>query len=40
LKTCTYVTNSEGGQGAVREACKMIMLSQGTLDAQLEKNLI
>ena len=35
-----YVTNSEGGQGAVREVCEMIMLSQGTLDAQLEKYLI
>jgi 3-deoxy-D-manno-octulosonate 8-phosphate phosphatase (KDO 8-P phosphatase) len=35
-----YVTNSEGGQGAVREVCEMIMLSQGTLDAQLGKYLI
>ena len=39
-KHAHYVTNSEGGQGAVREVCEMIMLSQGTLDAQLEKYLI
>ena len=39
-KHAHYVTNSEGGLGAVREVCEMIMLSQGTLDAQLEKNLI
>ena len=36
-KYAHYVTNSEGGQGAVREVCEMIMLSQGTLDTQLEK---
>ena len=35
-----YVTNSEGGHGAVREICEMVMLAQGTLDAQLEKYLI
>ena len=35
-----YVTNSEGGHGAVREVCEMIMLSQGTLDSQLDKYLI
>ncbi|MDE0799057.1 MAG: 3-deoxy-manno-octulosonate-8-phosphatase KdsC [Nitrosomonadaceae bacterium] len=39
-KHAHYVTNSEGGQGAVREVCEMIMRSQGTLDAQLEKYLI
>ena len=39
-KHAHYVTNSEGGQGAVREVCEMIMLSQGTLDAQLGKYLI
>jgi 3-deoxy-D-manno-octulosonate 8-phosphate phosphatase (KDO 8-P phosphatase) len=39
-KHAHYVTNSEGGQGAVREVCEMIMHSQGTLDAQLEKYLI
>ena len=39
-KHAHYVTNSEGGQGAVREVCEMIMRSQGTLDAQVEKYLI
>ena len=38
-KHAHYVTNSEGGQGAVREVCEMIMRSQGTLDEQLEKYL-
>ena len=39
-KHAHYVTNSEGGYGAIREICEMIMLVQGTLDAQLEKYLI
>lgn len=39
-KHAHYVTNSEGGQGAVREVCEMIMRSQGTLDTQLDKYLI
>ena len=39
-KHAHYVTNSEGGHGAVREVCELIMLAQGTLDAQLEKYLI
>ena len=39
-KHAHYVTNSEGGHGAVREICELIMLAQGTLDAQLEKYLI
>ena len=39
-KHAHYVTNSEGGNGAVREVCEMIMLAQGTLDVQLEKYLI
>lgn len=30
-----YVTQRPGGQGAVREACELIMRAQGTLDAQL-----
>jgi 3-deoxy-D-manno-octulosonate 8-phosphate phosphatase (KDO 8-P phosphatase) len=34
-----YVTTAQGGQGAVREACELIMRAQGTLDAQLEKYL-
>jgi len=39
-KHAHYVTNSEGGHGAVREVCELIMLAKGTLDAQLEKYLI
>ena len=30
-----YVTQCNGGHGAVREACELIMSAQGTLDAQL-----
>lgn len=30
-----YVTQRDGGHGAVREACEFIMSAQGTLDAQL-----
>jgi 3-deoxy-D-manno-octulosonate 8-phosphate phosphatase (KDO 8-P phosphatase) len=30
-----YVTGAAGGQGAVREACEVIMQAQGTLEAQL-----
>jgi 3-deoxy-D-manno-octulosonate 8-phosphate phosphatase (KDO 8-P phosphatase) len=30
-----YLTQREGGFGAVREACELIMSAQGTLDAQL-----
>lgn len=30
-----YVTKRNGGHGAVREACELIMSVQGTLDAQL-----
>lgn len=30
-----YVTQRNGGHGAVREACELIMSAQGTLDAQL-----
>ncbi len=39
VKKAHYVTNSEGGHGAVREVCEMVMLAQGTLDVQLEKYL-
>lgn len=39
-KHAHYVTNSEGGHGAVREVCEILMHAQGTLDAQSEKNLI
>ena len=30
-----YLTRREGGYGAVRETCELIMSAQGTLDAQL-----
>lgn len=30
-----YVTQRSGGNGAVREACELLMSAQGTLDAQL-----
>ena len=30
-----YITERDGGHGAVREACELLMLAQGTLDAQL-----
>lgn len=30
-----YVTQRRGGHGAVREACELILVAQGTLDAQL-----
>ncbi|MDO8413006.1 MAG: HAD hydrolase family protein [Gallionellaceae bacterium] len=30
-----YVTQRDGGHGAVREACELLMSAQGTLDAQL-----
>ena len=34
-----YVTRRNGGHGAVREACELIMSAQGTLDAQLAQYL-
>ncbi|HET7833544.1 MAG TPA: HAD hydrolase family protein [Gallionella sp.] len=34
-ENCDYVTQRDGGHGAVREACEFIMSAQGTLDAQL-----
>ena len=34
-----YVTRAAAGCGAVREACELIMLAQGTLDARLESYL-
>lgn len=30
-----YVTRRDGGHGAVREVCELLMSAQGTLDAQL-----
>jgi 3-deoxy-D-manno-octulosonate 8-phosphate phosphatase (KDO 8-P phosphatase) len=34
-----YVTKAQGGMGAAREACELIMRAQGTLDQQLQKYL-
>ncbi len=34
-----FITKREGGYGAVREACEMIMSAQGTLDKQLARYL-
>ncbi len=34
-----YVTKCPGGNGAVREACELVMSAQGTLDAQLAQYL-
>jgi 3-deoxy-D-manno-octulosonate 8-phosphate phosphatase (KDO 8-P phosphatase) len=34
---CHYVTGREGGRGAVRELCEMIMTAQGTLAARLHE---
>jgi 3-deoxy-D-manno-octulosonate 8-phosphate phosphatase (KDO 8-P phosphatase) len=31
-----YVTRADGGRGAAREACELIMHAQGTLDAHLQ----
>jgi len=39
-KQVHYVTRLESGHSAVREVCEMMMLAQGTLDAQLETFLI
>jgi 3-deoxy-D-manno-octulosonate 8-phosphate phosphatase (KDO 8-P phosphatase) len=30
-----YITQKEGGRGAVREVCELIMQAQNTLDAQM-----
>ena len=36
VKNCAhYVTVKEGGRGAVRELCELIMHAQGTFDAQM-----
>jgi 3-deoxy-D-manno-octulosonate 8-phosphate phosphatase (KDO 8-P phosphatase) len=32
-----YITQRDGGHGAVRETCEMIMSAQGTLDKQLAR---
>jgi 3-deoxy-D-manno-octulosonate 8-phosphate phosphatase (KDO 8-P phosphatase) len=31
-----YVTRARGGQGAVREACELVLRAQGALDRVLE----
>ena len=35
-KHAHYITRSEGGRGAVREVCEIIMQAQNTLEAHLE----
>jgi 3-deoxy-D-manno-octulosonate 8-phosphate phosphatase (KDO 8-P phosphatase) len=35
-KHAHYVTRREGGRGAAREICEIIMQAQNTLDAHLE----
>jgi 3-deoxy-D-manno-octulosonate 8-phosphate phosphatase (KDO 8-P phosphatase) len=35
-KHAHYVTRCEGGRGAVREVCEIIMQAQNTLEAHLE----
>ena len=35
-----YVTQRDGGHGAVREACELLMSAQGKLDAQLAPYLV
>ena len=35
-----YVTHANGGRGAVREACELIMQAQGTFDARLAPFLV
>ena len=35
-----YVTRANGGRGAVREACELIMQAQGTFDAKLAAFLV
>jgi 3-deoxy-D-manno-octulosonate 8-phosphate phosphatase (KDO 8-P phosphatase) len=36
LDRAHYVTHRNGGHGAVREVCELLMAAQGTLEAQLE----
>lgn len=38
-ENANYVTQRAGGNGAVREACELVMSAQGTLDAQLAQYL-
>jgi 3-deoxy-D-manno-octulosonate 8-phosphate phosphatase (KDO 8-P phosphatase) len=35
LQQAHYVTRAQGGNGAVREFCELVMRAQGTFDAQL-----
>ncbi len=33
---CDYVTRAEGGHGAVREVCELILMARGELDAAID----
>ena len=35
-----WVTEAPGGRGAAREVCELIMLAQGTLDAQIDAYMV
>ncbi|MDP2152739.1 MAG: HAD family hydrolase [Methylotenera sp.] len=37
LKHAHYVTQKQGGRGAVREVCELIMQAQGTFDGQMAR---
>lgn len=37
LKHAHYVTKKQGGRGAVREVCELIMQAQGTFDEQMAR---
>jgi 3-deoxy-D-manno-octulosonate 8-phosphate phosphatase (KDO 8-P phosphatase) len=37
LKHAHYVTKKQGGRGAVREVCELIMQAQGTFDGQMAR---
>jgi 3-deoxy-D-manno-octulosonate 8-phosphate phosphatase (KDO 8-P phosphatase) len=39
LKHATHVTKTQGGQGAAREVCEMIMQAQGSYDAAIQSYL-
>lgn len=37
IENAHWITKKNGGRGAVREICELIMRTQGTFDAQLQK---
>ena len=39
LEKSHYITQHHGGRGAVREVCELIMQSQGTFEAQMQRYL-